>query len=195
MTNAFAWLDQLMSWVGRWVPRLILVPPTHRGVLFGPRGGCRERGPGLVVYWPILQALLQVPVTTQSFNLCAQILPAPERVASPLGPIPTVSICAAAVQYRVVDPIKAATKALHLHALVDNRATAAIARHYSSYSSAQTWIKMAADDVTEELAAYGVELERLDPTQMAVGIAIKNLNDWAHSDYANGTHVLSDANR
>lgn len=47
MTGALSFLNDLAQWLGRWVPRLVLVEPTHRGVLFGPRGSARQVGPGL----------------------------------------------------------------------------------------------------------------------------------------------------
>ena len=188
MSGAFAWLNDLMTWLGRFVPRLLLVPPTHRGVRFGPRGGVREVGPGLLVYWPITHNILQIPVTTQSVQFCGQILLGDDSGALL---VPRVSMCSTAIQFRVVDPVKAAMSALNLYALIDNRASAAIARHFNAKVPADEWVKMAAADLDGAIAAYGINLERLDLTQAGSGIAVKNISDWSHSDQAEGKHALS----
>lgn len=180
---ALTWLNDLMQWLGRWVPRLVLIQPTHRGVLFGPKGGAREVGPGLVFYWPITHALVEIPVTTQSLQLYSQVLPA-SNIDEFM--VPRVAVCAFAAQFRVVDAVAAATRALNLHALVDNRGQAAIAAHYSSFGPSREWVKAARLDLEVELKEFGIELERLDRTQEGLGIALKNLQDWSNSDSANG---------
>jgi regulator of protease activity HflC (stomatin/prohibitin superfamily) len=181
---ALTWLNDLVQWLGRWVPRLVLVEPTHRGVLFGPKGSARECGPGLVLYWPITHALTLVAVTTQSVQINAQALPLKNDDG---GLIPRVLLCAAAVQFRVDDPVAFATKALHAHALVDNRTQAAIARHRDEYGDDRLkWIGAARLDLVEELAPFGFVIERLDITQSGTGMALKNVSDWSYSDSAGG---------
>lgn len=182
--NALAWLNDLVQWLGRWVPRLILIEPTHRGVLFGPSGSAKEKGPGLVLYWPITHAMTLVAVTTQSVQINAQALP---LKTDDSALIPRVLLCAAAVQFRVDDPVAFATKALHAHALVDNRTQAAIARHRDEHGEdRQHWIDAARLDLVEELAPFGFVIERLDITQSGTGMALKNISDWSYSDSVGG---------
>lgn len=183
MTNALTWLNDLAQWLGRWIPRLILIEPTHRGVLFGPRGSARLAGPGLVVYWPITHALVQIAVTTQSIQLMSQVFPIDDNDAAL---IPRVHLCAAAIQIRVHDAVLAATKALHLFALVDNRAQATIARHQNRHSGLQEWAANVAIELMTELEPYGVTVERLDFTGYGKGVALKNLADWSYSDGVDG---------
>lgn len=186
--NGLAWLNELMTWLGRWVPRLVLIEPTHRGVRFGPRGGATEVGPGIVAYWPISHALVLMPVTTQSIQLCAQILPHDAVDAL----VPRVMVCAAALQFRIVKPVDAATRALHVHALVDNRAQALIARHVAHHCNRDEWAAHVADDLRRELRTYGVELDRIDFTQIGTGVALKNISDWSYGDNAAGTRPKGD---
>lgn len=183
MTGGLAWLNDLMVWLGRWIPRLLLIHPTHRGVRFGPTGFAREVGPGLVLYWPISHVIIEVPITTQSVQLCAQLLPA-ERVAGEF--LPRVTICGAAIQFRVVDAVRAATSALNIHAVIDNRASAAIMRHVALAPTLKDWAAAVCVDLAQEMANYGVHLERLDFTQVGVGVALKNLSDWSYSDGTDG---------
>lgn len=179
MTQAFTWINDIVQWLGRWVPKLVLVPPTHCGVRFGPRGGAKACGPGLVVYWPITHVLVQMPVTTQSMQICGQILPLPRTE----GILPDCAVAVAAIQFRVTDPVMAATKCLKPQAIVDNRGTAAIARAWpGKLTTDGAWIERARAELADDLAPFGLGLERLDMTQLGIGVALKQLNDWAYSD-------------
>jgi regulator of protease activity HflC (stomatin/prohibitin superfamily) len=184
MATALTWLNDLAQWLGRWIPRLVLIEPTHRGVCFGPRGGARQVGPGLVLYWPITHVLVQLPITTQSIQLSAQVLARPDDGTAM---IPRVSLCAAAVQFRVHDAVAAATRVLHLHALIDNRASATIARNVSLAADPIAWARAVREELGTELVAYGVELERLDFTHNGIGVALKNVSDWNYSERVDGT--------
>jgi regulator of protease activity HflC (stomatin/prohibitin superfamily) len=179
---ALSWLNDLMVWLGRWVPRLVLVEPTHAGVLFGPRGGVTPKAPGLTVYWPIAQNLRLVPVTTQSVQTNATVVPGLHVE----GVVPKVTIVAMAVQYRVEQPVLVATRVLHSHALVDNRTKAAIARH-AHIRDEEEWEQRVFDDIASELLPFGLVVERVDITQLGTGVALKNVSDWSFDDHANGT--------
>lgn len=183
MTGALSFLNDLAQWLGRWIPRLVLVEPTHLGVLFGPRGSSRQVGPGLVYYWPITHALILVPVTTQSVQLSTQVLPG----ATDDGLLPRVLICAVAVQFHTGDAVKAATKALNTHALIDNRASAAVVRHLGKRDDLSAWSVAVVADLRDELEAFGIVVDRLDFTQHGAGVALKNLSDWNYSDAIAGT--------
>lgn len=182
MTNALSFLNDLAQWLGRWVPRLVLIQRTHRGVLFGPGGSAREISPGLMVYWPITHLLLEVPVTTQSVQLNSQIMPVEESGQI----IPRVLLCAAAVQFRVENAVLVSTKALHTFALVDNRASAAIARHVSMRADLRAWSQAVVTELDSELRPFGIVIERLDFTQHGTGVALKNVSDWNYSDTMSG---------
>lgn len=182
-TTALAWLNDLMQWLGRWVPRLVLVPPTHAPVFFGPGGRVTGRSPGLVVYWPITHQLVQVPMTTQSIEPGAQAHPSPQGEWKGLFPLAVV--CGSALQFRVFDPQLAATRALSLHALVGNRCNAALARHFPGAIDAgaiKAWAANAATDLARELPEYGVKLERLDIVNVSYASALKQVSDWSFQD-------------
>jgi hypothetical protein len=179
MSNALSFLNDLAQWLGRWVPRLVLIEVTHLGVLFGPRGTARLVGAGLRTYWPIAQNLLLVPVTTQSVQLYSQILPAPQNSGDI---VPRVRVVSTAIQYRITDPLAFATKALSPHALVDNRAAAAVARHARDDGDMQAWSAAVLSDVRREVEPFGMAIERLDFTGFAIGVALKNLQDWTNDD-------------
>lgn len=209
-SSALTWLNDLAQWLGRWVPRLVLIEPTHRGVKFTWRGEAREVGCGLVLYWPMASKLVQVPVTTQSVQICSQWLPAHDpppplpaipdaayevharvgtvlpAVVSPsfADVIPTVLLCSVAVQFRVTRPVVAATRCLSLHALIDNRASAVVARH--KQPDVVAWMREVERELAGVLEPFGAVLERVDLTSCGIGIAHKPLSDWHYADNENG---------
>jgi hypothetical protein len=152
MSTALSFLNDLAQWLGRWVPRLVLIEVTHRGVLFGPRGTARLVGAGLRTYWPIAQNLLLVPITTRSVQLYSQILPA---APNPADIVPRVRLVSVAIQYRIADPLAYATKALSSHALIDNRTAAAVARHVREDGDLQAWSAAVLTDVRREVGDFG----------------------------------------
>ncbi len=181
--TALAWLNDLVQWFARWVPRLVLIEPTHCGVRFGPRGGAKQVGPGLVLFWPITHNLVQLPITTQSVQLASQALYEPNSEATV---IPRVLLCGAAIQFRIHNPVDAAVRSLHVHALVDNRSQAAIARHIDKRSDAGFWAECVIRDLAPELEPYGVTVERLDFVHNGIGMALKNVADWNYNDSSDG---------
>lgn len=191
MSATLTWLNDLVNWFGRWVPRLTLVPPTHHGVLFGPSGLARLAGSGLILYWPMTHQLLMVPVTVQSVELCARILPL-DMVASERM-IPRVAMCGLAVQFHIVDAVRAATSVLHIHALIDNRVQASVGiawRCTAEPFSDTSWVSEACKEAARSLRVYGVELDALDVTHLGIGVALKNMADWSYADTVGGTRPL-----
>jgi hypothetical protein len=181
VNQALSWLNDLIQWLGRWFPRLVLVHPTHKGVRFGLRGAAVPVGPGLVVFWPIIHDLIQVPVTTISYQTCAQTLSIEGGSV-----VPHVAVIGNAVQFRVTDPVKAAVGALNFHAIVDNRVQAAIAKHWRGEITDRSWCAHAYYEAAEALVKFGIELQHLDVTHIGRGVALKNISDWSYSDTTNG---------
>lgn len=189
MTGALAWLNDLAQWVGRWFPRLIIVHPTHCGVRFGRGGSALAVGAGLIFYWPLIHDLIQVPITTISYQTCAQTLPAGQTAGSIF---PRNAVVACAVQFRIVDPIKASINALNFHAIVDNRVRAAIMANWAAEGSDNSsWCADAKRMAAFVLQDYGIEIEHLDATDIGLGCALKNISDWSYSDGTDGKRPTS----
>jgi hypothetical protein len=183
VTSALTWLNDLAQWIGRWVPRLALIHPTHRGVRFGRGGVALSVGPGLVLYWPLIHDLIQVPVTTISYQTCAQTL---FLNTGADAIVPHIAVVGNAVQFRVVDPIKAAVNALNYHAIVDNRVQAAVSRHWRGSLTDREWCAAARAEAAAELKEFGIDLQHLDVTNIGRGCALKNISDWSYSDTTDG---------
>lgn len=183
MTNALAWLNDLVQWLGRWIPRFVLIHPTHLGVRFGPKGGSVAVGPGLVFYWPITHDLIQVPITAQSIQLSGQVL---HLANGESHMVPRICICILNVQFSIKDAVKAATRILNFHALVANRAQSAAAQYWRGDMDARGWIAPAQEQLEQEMEEFGIRIHRLDVAGFGIGCALKNISDWVYADQMNG---------
>jgi hypothetical protein len=181
MTNALAWLNDLVQWLGRWIPRIVLIHPTHKGVRFGPKGGALAVGPGLVFYWPITHDLIQVPITTQSIQLNGQCLNIDSNAT-----VPKVALCTLNVQFSITDAVKASTRVLHFPALIMNRAQSIAAVHWKGDTADKKWIAAAAEQLEQEMVKYGIQIHALDIAGIGIGVALKNISDWSYADSSNG---------
>lgn len=178
--GALAWLNDLIQWLGRWIPRLELIHPTHRGVRFGPSGRAVEVGPGLVFYWPMTHDLVQVAVTAQSIQLCGQILPLPDDT----GLLPRVALCTLNLQFQVTDVVKAATSILNFHALVGNRAQALATQYWckAPNMTQPTWLTGVEQQLRSEMVPFGIDVKFIDAAGLGIGVALKNVADWSYAD-------------
>jgi regulator of protease activity HflC (stomatin/prohibitin superfamily) len=74
MEAAFAWLGQIIDWVGRWIPRLTIVNTTRGWVKFVRGKHVKSGGPGLVIHWPLLTELTVFPIVRDSLKCQAQTI-------------------------------------------------------------------------------------------------------------------------
>lgn len=77
MTEAFAWLGEIVNWVGKWIPRLTIVTTTEGWVKFVRGSLVKSGGPGLVWHWPLVTELRVIPVARDSINCRAQTITTP----------------------------------------------------------------------------------------------------------------------
>lgn len=74
MESAFAWLGAIFEWVGRWVPRIIIVDTIHQAVKFVWGKNIVPLGPGWYLWWPISTTVTLYPTARQACNLQAQTI-------------------------------------------------------------------------------------------------------------------------
>ena len=181
MTSALTWLNDLMQWLGRWIPRLVLIHPTHRGVRFGLKGSAVKVGPGLVLYWPITHEVVQVPITTQSMQLPGFILHMDST-----GLIPKVVICVLNIQFSITNAVKAATRILHFHALIQNRGQAIASLHWKNDMRDREWVSTARIQFEQEMLEYGIRIVSMDIAGLGIGIVTKSVQDYGYNENTNG---------
>ena len=81
MESALAWIGAIAEWIGRWIPRLVILIPTLGAVKYTGRFWNRKEpmrvtahGAGLHVYWPLVSAWDVYPVVRQTDDLRTQTL-------------------------------------------------------------------------------------------------------------------------
>ena len=92
MDSAFAWIGNIVEWLGRLIPRIEIVRATHAGVKFVRGRKVKKMPPGLHVYWPITTEVCQIPAARQTHNLCTQTLMTKDRQAIIIGVVVVYSI-------------------------------------------------------------------------------------------------------
>lgn len=110
------WIIDFIGFIVGIIPRLSFIEPTHCGVRFDRKGETVSLGNGLVFWWPLIHRLMQVPITVQSMQVSARCCAVSDRRA-----VPSVSVRGLAVQFRIIDPVKAATSVLDMRQMIDNR--------------------------------------------------------------------------
>jgi hypothetical protein len=159
--SGFAWLNEVMSWLGRWVPRLLLVKRGYTGVKFGPRGSVSTLDAGLHLYWPITHDVTLVSIMPRTFEICAQTH-GNEAVGVAVG-------------YRVTDPARSITSVNDLKSNLDDRTQASLAKHVSKQDVADAMLA----DLKREYEPLGVDIQWVAIIQRGSVITLKNINDWA----------------
>lgn len=114
----FQWLNELLSALLRFIPRVSIVPSTHGGIAF-VRGRPRLLRSGrLRLWWPLVTELLVVPVVRQTLNLPNQVL-VPADKTRPY-------VVSGVVVYSIRDPVKALSGVHDLDEAVRDMALVAI---------------------------------------------------------------------
>lgn len=166
--SGLAWLNELMTWLGRWFPRITLIRATHEGVLFGPGGSVTLRKPGLMVYWPITHELHLVSTRLRTTELAAQ-LHGREAVQVVVG-------------WRITDPATAMMALNDIAANLDDRIQAALANAYESGRTSGDIAKAMLAILQPEMAPAGLRIESVDVSQRGPVFSLKMLNDWAQHE-------------
>lgn len=77
--GAFEWVGQIVEYVLKIVPRLVLIRATHRGIKWRLGKKVFELKPGLHMYWPLITDMETVVVARQTLNLPTQVLLTKDR--------------------------------------------------------------------------------------------------------------------
>lgn len=83
--SLFGFLGQIIEAILSFVPRLVVIRATHRGVKWKRGKYPVAVGPGLAIYWPLVSELEQIPVARQTLNLPTQHLVTSDDVPVALG--------------------------------------------------------------------------------------------------------------
>lgn len=74
MDSAFAWIQQLTEWLGRFVPRWVVLESTQAAVKFVYGRTIVTQREGVVWWWPVVTSISVYPVARQAHDLRAQTI-------------------------------------------------------------------------------------------------------------------------
>jgi len=154
--SSFAWLSDLMTWLGTLVPRLAIVAPNFKVVAFVRAKNIRVWSPGIYVYWPIVTDLHWVPIARQIVTTTNQVLDMVDG---------KTIVCSAQVTFRVVDPVKFAVENVDPEESIIEAALAAIRCTIVDWDydhlllSKQEFNNELLSEMRARLNGFGVEVE------------------------------------
>jgi len=163
--SGFAWLNELMTWLAKWVPRLVLVTSRHHALVFRPRDVVTEHGPGLLVYWPVIHQLQLVSMQLRTMKLSSQLK--------------RQEVVEVIVSWSIVVPKTALLSLNDIGATVENWAAAALESVYDECLASDELASKACASLEARLLPYGVQVHAVFVGQRGSVFSLKNLNDWA----------------
>lgn len=114
---AFSWIGEIARFLGRLLPRPLIVKSSHGAVKYVRGYKVIELKPGWHLYWPIMTEVEMSPVVRQVLNLPTQLLETSDGA--------TVAV-SGMIEYEVDDVICYLAECENAYESIDNVATAAI---------------------------------------------------------------------
>jgi regulator of protease activity HflC (stomatin/prohibitin superfamily) len=74
MDSALAWIGQIASWIGNFIPRWVILDTTEGAVKYVRGHKAIALGPGIHWYWPVVTSLTHYPTAFQADRLQTQTL-------------------------------------------------------------------------------------------------------------------------
>ena len=158
--SAFTWLNDLMLWVAKWIPRLILVRVTHRGILFQRAGKVTNLPPGLWWYWPIVTEYVDISILERSSVTSAQFI--------------DNEVIVVTIIWRVVDAESAVTRWRNLEGRIENESRMAVVKYSANMEEVTKQLKQCFEPY--------IEIIQCEITSKGKAFALKQFSDWASHD-------------
>lgn len=92
MDAALAWVGWIAEWFAKWVPKVEIVPTTHKAVKFRRGDEVIPLGPGVHVYWPLITEFRVYASARQAVDLRPQVLTLKDDKTVLLGALITYEI-------------------------------------------------------------------------------------------------------
>jgi regulator of protease activity HflC (stomatin/prohibitin superfamily) len=74
METAFAWIGQIVEWLGRFIPRLVILDTTQGAIKYKHGKTPVAYGPGLHFFWPLVTTWETYPTARQTDRLETQTM-------------------------------------------------------------------------------------------------------------------------
>lgn len=172
MDSALAWVGWIAEWLGKWIPRIEIIPTTHKGVKFRRGNEVHALEPGLHIYWPLITEFRVYATARQAVDLRPQVLTLKDGTTVLIG---------ALITYEIDDIEKALARTWDVEESVRDSALSAITEVCLPLSwselkelahSNKLNIKLRAS-ARPVLAEYGVKVLKLTLTDLAITFVAK----------------------
>ena len=175
MDTAFAWIGYLMDWLGKWIPRLLIIRQTHAGVKFVCGRKVVEMKPGLHIYWPITTEVEVMPVARQTHNLLTQILMTKDKQSVVIG---------AVVIYKINNIVDALSNNWDVSDTISDVTQMAVVKIVSNWNLADLQSELTSSvekelgiETRKRLKHFGVEVERCGISDFSICRVYRVIND------------------
>ena len=171
MESAFSWLNYLLRWIGRLVPRWRVVTEAQGGVAF-VRGRARLIKPGICWWWPAWTEIHVQEVVRQTLNLPPQSLMTEDRKDIAVSGI---------VVYEITDPLTAFVKVHDLDDAIQDMALASIKSVLWGRTldeicdEAQELDEVLCVECRAKLKGWGVKIHNIFLSDLSNAIVIRHL--------------------
>jgi regulator of protease activity HflC (stomatin/prohibitin superfamily) len=167
MSEAFGWISDLVGWIVNWVPRLLLVRATHKGIKFRHGKKIIPLKPGIHIYWPAVTEVVSMPAVRQTLNLPTQVVQCANGKRLAVSGVVVYSIGdiakALALSWDVDDTVQDLALTCILRALIGRKVSDLI-QHLKSGGMETKMTK----DLQKELRKFGVRVQYCALTDCAV---------------------------
>lgn len=92
MDSAFAWIGQIVSWIGRWIPRWEILDLTEGAVKYVRGKKALYCGPGIHWWWPVTSTWIAYPTVRQADRLQTQTIVTTDEKVITIGAIIVYSV-------------------------------------------------------------------------------------------------------
>jgi regulator of protease activity HflC (stomatin/prohibitin superfamily) len=100
MDSALAWIGHIAEWVGKFIPRWIILNTTEGAIKFVGGTDPVFLGPGIHWWWPAVTEMKPLVLARQSINLAAQTITTIDGKVIAVGGL---------LIYRITDPVRLVT--------------------------------------------------------------------------------------
>ena len=175
MNEALGWIGQIVEWLGRWIPRLLIVQADHAGVRWRHGHDATLIEPGLRFYWPLVTEVELTPTSRQTISTGTQTLTTVD------GHVVTISLV---LVYRVTNPVAALNRTYEYEDTLDDvaRTTAIDVVTSSTYEYLQSEIAGEVEDrilrdARSLLRRYGITVESAGMADFAKARTFRIMGD------------------
>lgn len=181
MEKAFGWIGEIFQTLLKFIPWLVIVPATSRGVAFVRGWKVKEWPPGLHFYWPVVTTYKLMMVVRQTQRIQTKVIMTKDMKTVTVG---------ALVTYEIDDVVSAVAKVADLPSDIMERSQGAILSVVADKTLQEIqgdrpgFNQLLTERVGDVLNGYGVQILQAQLTEFAPCRALSLNGNLAVGNYA-----------